>query len=105
MTITNQQVRDALRGSQEKWRNIAKGEGRDGGVDNCPLCALFFDADCIGCPVAEYSKRKGCIATPYVPWSDLCDDSMHYADTPAKKAAAQAELDFLLMLEKYYFGE
>src|SRR5947209_6256825 len=42
----------ALKGSIAKWEKIVAGTGADGGRADCPLCSLFYEYDCAGCPVA-----------------------------------------------------
>jgi hypothetical protein len=96
---------EALRGSIAKWKAIVDGTGKDYGGDNCPLCRLFYDGreydeslECEGCPVREHSGDQYCWGTPYEKWSELTKNSRGRANTPEKKAAAQAELDFLISL-------
>lgn len=55
----------ALRGSIEKWERIVAGTDDDRGVANCPLCTLFYERDCTGCPVAKEAKNDFCRDTPY----------------------------------------
>lgn len=99
----------ALRGSIAKWQAIVDGHGVDQSCDNCPLCALFWDrSSCAGCPVSAKSGEHGCSNTPYEAWSDAEDDlgisgePINSIDDPAAReklrAAAQAELDFLISL-------
>lgn len=91
----------ALRGSIAKWRAIVDGTGGDDGSDNCPLC-LVFPLSCRGCPVMKKTGRPGCQATPYLSFAELFyaadDEWPHFAETTKQKAAAQAELDFLISL-------
>jgi len=35
------------------------------GYLNCPLCKNYFDNDCNGCPIKEYTGRESCVNTPY----------------------------------------
>lgn len=60
----------ALEKSIEKWQEIANGIGFSNGKYNCPLCALFWVNDCLGCPVSEKTHRVGCAGTPYSRWDD-----------------------------------
>ena len=55
----------ALRGSIKKWELIVLGRGTDEGDDNCPLCHMFFDNDCIGCPVSARTGHSNCVGSPY----------------------------------------
>ncbi len=98
----NAETLAALRGSIAKWRAIVAGTGVDHGVDNCPLCNIFCHGinNCGGCPVALAALDDGCRKTPYVPWAALFggEEFPHRATTERQKAAAQAELDFLISL-------
>lgn len=95
---------EALRGSIAKWAAIVDGTGADEGMDNCPLCKEFAyeygdGDDCFGCPVRERTGKGDCYGSPYSNWRKTTPGEFpHLADTPEKKAAAQAELDFLISL-------
>lgn len=102
---------NALRGSIQKWREIVAGTRPDLGAKDCPLCHLFNNDDteymCKGCPDMDRVSVGACLDTPYAQWSELKDREIkdkqrrlndHTASTPASKAAAQAELDFLISL-------
>ena len=66
---TYEETMDALEEAIKKWEKIYAGVGVDEGVDNCPLCELFYGVyDCTGCPV-DYVTNKGCIRGPYSDWS------------------------------------
>lgn len=80
----------ALRGSIAKWRAIVDGSGRDEGRSNCPLCALFWQYECRGCPVFQATGKEYCHETPY---------STYATSVPTLRArAAQEEVDFLQSL-------
>lgn len=34
-------------------------------ASSCPLCSLFIDLDCVGCPVYETTGREQCEDTPW----------------------------------------
>lgn len=70
---TARQTAEALEGSIEKWRKIVAGEDKDDGPDNCPLCHLFIDKDCWGCPVSQISEQPRCSGTPHKNWCDHSD--------------------------------
>ena len=93
----NKQTLTALRGSIRKWEKIVAGTGRDDGMNDCPLCAIFWEKFCKGCPVSKAAKNTGCEGTPYQDWRHGTD-SERRADTPKRKRLAQAELDFLKSL-------
>lgn len=103
----------ALQGSIEKWQAIVDGTGEDNGSLNCPLCVRFLGeiGDCQiyaddesldeACPVAIRANDTGCSGTPYMTWNGLAPDfgrAPRIADTPERKAAALAELNFLKSL-------
>jgi hypothetical protein len=84
----NKRTLTALRGSIRKWEGIVAGTVTDEGPNNCPLCGLFFNLGCEGCPVSAAAERPYCENTPYDVWDTG-------APQPERKAIAQAELDFL----------
>jgi hypothetical protein len=97
----NARTLKALRGSIAKWRAIVDETGSDSGPLNCPLCQRFIDSSCTGCPVSDATGHPGCGGTPYDErWIELfLSDCLPFrADTLERKAAAQAELDFLISL-------
>lgn len=97
----------ALHASIRKWEKIIAGTGKDQGPSNCPLCKLFHTKNeldkqcCVGCPVAEKTRRRWCLGTPYDKWVDAVRD---YDGNPSKREIARcikianAELDFLKAL-------
>lgn len=66
----NEETKEATLGSIEKWKKIEDGTGEDLGTENCPLCHMFRDDDCMGCPVAEEAEEMGCGGSPYVDWEE-----------------------------------
>lgn len=64
----NAETLKALQGSIRKWKAIVAGNGVDKGIKNCPLCKLFYQDACHGCPVRRKSGRANCINTPYENW-------------------------------------
>ncbi len=90
----------ALKSSIAHWRRMATGKARPGEVplgSNCALCVMFYKetGSCDGCPVSE-AGHGGCCGTPYF---DARDAWIHNSkQSPAFKAAAQAELSFLQSL-------
>jgi hypothetical protein len=71
-------VLNALKGSIKKWEKIVAGKGVDEGSSNCPLCRLYGDWECKGCPVFEKTNKKDCENTPYYKWM-LHQSKMHDA--------------------------
>lgn len=101
----NKKTLRALKGSIRKWEEIVAGEEVDDGVDNCPLCQLFYWEDCKGCPVKETTGKECCVGSPYDDeWNDIhqfdltLSDKGGYVHTEQSLAAAKAELKFLKSL-------
>ncbi len=92
----------ALKASIEKWERNAQAEMPTDvltGVEDCPLCELFFSKVCEGCPVAEAVNAIYCRRTPYGRADQL--QRLWGGDDAAASdfhAAAQAEVDFLKSL-------
>jgi hypothetical protein len=51
-----------------KWQKIIDKKGSDGGVLDCPPCRIYYFTICIGCPIAQYTGKKFCKGSPYIPW-------------------------------------
>lgn len=105
------EVLEAIRGSVAKWEGIVNGSGVDEGVDNCPLCAMFYEGNCDGCPVRAKTKLSGCKNTPIEVWRQLWlthfrkDQRRFYAETPISLEIAKAVVQFLKnLLEDYEHG-
>lgn len=100
------ETENALRGSIAKWEAIVAGTDIDKGPVNCPLCQMFMQNECEGCPVAIASEATCCDNTPYEMFSAVAERvsadkdwrTFSRATSPEAKAAAQAELDFLKSL-------
>jgi len=95
---------EALKGSIKKWEKIVGGTEIDNGRLNCPLCELFEDKRCLGCPVFEQTAVSGCDGTPYEKWINH-QEYRHFENSgvwmvycPTCKELAQKELDFLRSL-------
>lgn len=91
---------EALEESIKKWEDIAAGTGVDLGKRNCALCGLFWDNDCVGCPVFKITGFTGCRETPYTKFMFSVRDSGsgRQAKTEEEKELAQREVDFLKSL-------
>lgn len=95
----NAETLEALKASIEKWKRnavAAKPSHFKVGSLDCPLCALFYEQACRGCPVRMRTKRTGCERTPYLDayialrkW----ESGVGNADTAHE--AARAEVSFL----------
>jgi hypothetical protein len=95
---------EALRGSITKWENVLKG-GPEKGEENCPLCVIFIDDDCDGCPVNDITE-SACSNNAWKKWvwhhnENHVDEPYHrtkYVECPRCKELAEQELDFLKSL-------
>jgi len=93
-------MREALKLSIEKWRQIVRGEMPDTGADNCALCMAARDKDgslnCHKCPVGRTVKDDWCMGTPYTRWINAQGvEWSTVADTPERVTRAKHELRFL----------
>ena len=112
----DEQTLKALRGSIRKWERVAKGEIRDKGPQNCPLCKLFNNndiegedcvgwgvvikastKDCVGCPVMAATGLRYCMGTPYEAFLDYGHVGL-LVRTPEARKLAEAEVEFLRSL-------
>ena len=57
-----------MEASVRKWDRIIAGKGGDGGVLDCPPCRIYYVLICIGCPISQYTGKKFCKGSPYIPW-------------------------------------
>lgn len=109
----DEKTRAALEASIQHWRenvNAASPDGVSVHGKDCALCRVFLDSgNCAGCPVRRASGKKLCRGTPYVAavsarakWAAAFWRGDHAASLDARRkqwrAAAQAELDFLISL-------
>ena len=88
------EVAAALEKSIEKWRKkatVADVEDARLGVNDCPLCTLFYNRGCRGCPVWARTGRHGCSETPY----DAAVMFFSRDDLEQFRDAAQKEVAFL----------
>lgn len=89
----------ALKKSIEHWERLATSTAEDGeGVmsSSCPLCRLFLDKACGGCPVPKKTGRALCSRTPWAyAHAAYMEDGKN---SPQFRAAAQKELEFLRSL-------
>lgn len=88
------EVAAALEASIEKWKRNTKIkhtlEATIGSQD-CPLCHMFWRADCRGCPVREQTGYDGCSGTPY----DGANNAYYHSDLAEFHDAARKEVAFL----------
>ena len=101
----NPETLKALEGSIAKWEGIVRStKAEDRGMSNCPLCRLFFNPYCFGCPVKEKTGMNGCQGSPYQDWDSHYKNShavkfvevaSRHKDCPDCLRLAKAELEFL----------
>jgi len=97
------EIREALEGSVQKWQNILDGTGIDEGIENCPLCVMFFDQTCVGCPVRERTAQPYCQGTPYIDFARSNNRRLRMGTPLGPEDThllilAQKERDFLISL-------
>lgn len=88
----------ALKGSIAKWDAIAGGTGIDGGIEDCPLCDVFYKKSCAGCPVRKKTGRSQCVGSPYEAWRMVASEPYSKASTPERVELAKVEANFLRSL-------
>jgi hypothetical protein len=62
-------VAEALERSIDSWERICKSWfplRKKLGSSECPLCIIFIDEDCRGCPVKQKTGKPLCNGTPYI---------------------------------------
>jgi len=101
----NKETLAALKKSIEKWEKIVSGKGEDRGGENCALCELFAEDECIGCPIHTETRETSCQGTPFHEWVNHHEkkhpESFSGAlkvECPECKELAQKELEFLKRL-------
>ena len=97
MTDMNDETLTALKASIVKWEaNAAVNdlENATMGPETCPLCQLFHNYFCDGCPVFAAVDERRCVKTPY----NKCYDAHDLRRLTAFKAAALKEVAFLKSL-------
>ena len=84
-------LREAFEKSLEKWRLIIDGFDPHGDdIETCGLCDLYYEENCVGCPIYNITNDVYCERTPFEKWSK----------NPSTKNA-KMELDFLKVIKKY----
>jgi len=100
----NKTTLEALKKSIEKWEKIVAEEGEDRGGENCALCELFAEDECVGCPVYAKTGKTDCKGTPYKDWHEHQRDHFYELEEPLVvrcpkcKEIAQKEVEFLKSL-------
>src|SRR5271156_2753264 len=107
----NKETEKALEASIKHWeKNLAAEIPEEASIDgkNCALCNMFFnnnaDDYCIGCPVRLKTGYYGCHRTPYTEAMDAYvewEENSSIVNVQTRwRAAAKAELDFLIGLRE-----
>jgi len=96
---------EALERSIKKWEAIVAGKGEDRGGENCALCELFAEYECVGCPVHTEIGETNCQGTPFHEWVNHHEERHPESFSEALKVEcseckelAQKELEFLKSL-------
>jgi hypothetical protein len=95
---------EALNSSIKKWEDVENG-GPENGAKNCPLCQMFSNCDCIGCPVDTTTNEQGC-NKEWDEWvnhyankhSELYPEDIWIVHCDECKRLAHAETEFLRSL-------
>lgn len=91
--FTKQETKGLVKASILKWEKIKEINTNSMGEDTCPLCMAFIADGCIKCPIQQFTKKKYCLATPYIEFNSFSDDG--WASTPQAIKAAAKEIKFL----------
>jgi len=81
-------------GVERYWPSMLDGTVAGVMSDSCPLCRLFMDDFCSGCPVAKATDRLGCNGTPWI----QAYSARKAGDLDAFHTAAREEVAFLKSL-------
>jgi len=85
-----------LEASIEHWEEIVNEPMGtiDFEADDCPLCKVYWDSLCVGCPIQKATGEQNCKGTPY---EDVCLSLAEEDEVGFKRHATQM-LDFLKSL-------
>lgn len=64
----NSRTLKALNASIAHWQDNASADSPGAAKvssEDCALCSLFFNRDCKGCPVSNFTGATACDGTPY----------------------------------------
>ena len=61
----NSKQRNALVSSISYWEEIVACKKASTGRDGCPLCLIFMETNCQGCPIYISTGKVSCSDTPY----------------------------------------
>ena len=79
-------------------------DGVEIGSEDCPLCALFVDDKCEGCPVKEKTGKALCDGSPFPELSHAAMDWACHGNSKENRktfrAAEKAEIAFLKSLRE-----
>lgn len=112
--MNEQIILEAIEGSIQKWTDIRYNNGVDDGPENCPLCMLFRNDECVNCPILKLTEYPYCDNTPYEEWDTLwmkSDDSdpdcnlknaSEIINEKEAKKIVDKEIQFLKSLKEWY---
>lgn len=102
-TVLSDEAEKGLLDSIKRWKRLAIGkrlEGESVGPEQCPLCCLYLEEECKGCPIARHMQRQFCAKTPCEKADAMYDE--YGLDSMEFRAAARKELEFLKQVLKSY---
>jgi hypothetical protein len=106
---TEREIAEALESAILHWEQNREADGwtifPSFGADNCPLCKLFVQAKCQGCPVVAHTEGVYCRQTPYgdavLAWASMHDKWKEAAIAfPEYRRQCQAMVDLLKSFRK-----
>lgn len=101
----NSKQRNALVSSISYWEEIVACKKASTGRDGCPLCLIFMETNCQGCPIYISTGKVSCSDTPYNEFYKYAKKTPYFGvagkvavcDFESKKLAEKM-LEFLQML-------
>jgi hypothetical protein len=89
---------EAIEKAISKWRENAKGFAASElliGIENCPLCDLYYEKGCKGCPVVSTTGETECRKTPIAGLDDAFLKMLAEDDDSDFKQVSQEMVEFL----------
>lgn len=90
-------IADFLHAHKDQFSPSSKLYIDNGAADTCGFCALYFDNNCVGCPIAELTGRIACRNTPYYEFE-------HAKTFRQYEKAVAKEIEFLSAVQMYLEG-
>ena len=112
----NKEQSEALEASINKWKGNVKAAKKNPlevaiSISSCPLCILYYSADCEGCPILIKTGQVLCRDTPYhdvVKYRNIANARIKYMHDPIEReertaavvTTCEAEVKFLESLSE-----